>query len=170
MTVSDLGDRAVARKSGAALTDGRPNRHDDGGMRTWSLTLARGAVVAALSTALLASSPAGAQTSDEKLDDFRARAEQGDADAQAALGLMYAYGAGVPEDHSEAVHWFRLAAEQGVATAQFNLGVSYSTGRGVPEDDREAMRWYRLAAEQGYADAQINLGPCMALLKRVWVD
>ena len=84
--MSDLGDRAAARKSGAALTDGRPNRHDDGGMRTWSLTLARGAVVPALAAALLAAGCAGGQTSDEKLENLRARAEQGDADAQFGLG------------------------------------------------------------------------------------
>ena len=137
-------------------------------MRTWSLSLARGAAVAALSTALLASSPAGAQTSDEKLDDararieellletrenIRARAEQGDASAQVNLGVMYADGEGVPQDYSEAVRWYRLAAEQGDADAQFNLGIMYANGEGVPQDYSEAMRWFQLAAEQGDASA-----------------
>ena len=145
MTVSDLGDRAVARKSGAALTDGRPNRHDDGGMRTWSLTLARGAVVPALAAALLAAGCAGGQTSDEKLENLRARAEQGDADAQFGLGVMYDDGEGVPEDDREAVRWFRLvrlAAKQGDASAQLFLGHMYADGEGVPQDYVQAHKWF----------------------------
>ena len=159
-TVSGPGDPAGERKRSATLTDGRPNRHGDGGMRTWSLSLARGAAVAALSAALLAASPAGAQTSDEKLDDARARieklllaAEQGDASAQFNLGVMYADGEGVPQNYSEAVRWYRLAAEQGDASAQFNLGIMYANGEGVPQDYSEAMRWFQLAAEQGDASA-----------------
>ena len=59
----------------------------------------------------------------EEVEELRARAEQGDADAQANLGLMYYNGEGVPQDYAEAVRWFRLAAEQGDADAQYNLGV-----------------------------------------------
>ncbi len=43
-------------------------------------------------------------------DDFDAvkkAAEQGDVDAQYNLGVMYAYGDGVPEDDAEAVRWYR---------------------------------------------------------------
>ena len=53
---------------------------------------------------------------------MRAPAEQGDAEAQFNLGVMYANGRGVPQDDSEAVRWYRLAADQGHAGAQFNLG------------------------------------------------
>ena len=85
-------------------------------------------------------------------------AEQGDAEAQLNLGVMYAHGVGAPENKAEAVRWFRLAAEQGDVKAQFNLGVMYDNGDGIPEDDAEAVRWYRLAAEQGDVNAQLNLG------------
>ena len=85
-------------------------------------------------------------------------AEQGDVDAQAYLGLMYAEGKGVPEDDAEAVKWFLKAAEQGNAYAQYNLGFMYAEGEGVPEDDAEAVKWYRKAAEQGNVDAQHKLG------------
>ena len=54
-------------------------------------------------------------------DDLRARADQGDAEAQFALGAVYATGRGVPQDAREAVRWFRLAAEQGHAAAQASL-------------------------------------------------
>ena len=42
---------------------------------------------------------------------YRLAADQGHADAQYNLGLMYAKG--VPEDDAEAVRWYRLAADQG---------------------------------------------------------
>ena len=53
---------------------------------------------------------------------LRPLAEQGHADAQHNLGVMYINGRGVPQDYAEAVKWFRLAAEQGHAVAQYNLG------------------------------------------------
>ena len=49
-------------------------------------------------------------------------AEQGHANAQFDLGVIYDNGDGVPQDYAEAVKWYRMAAEQGYATAQFNLG------------------------------------------------
>ena len=59
---------------------------------------------------------------------FLVHAEQGDADAQFNLGVMYANGRGVLKDEAEAVRWSRLAAEQGDADAQFSLGVMYANG------------------------------------------
>ena len=90
--------------------------------------------------------------------ELRPLAEQGDAEAQYNLGVIYDRGQGVTQDYAEAVKWYRKAAEQGDARAQGNLGVMYSTGRGVPQDYAEAAKWFRKAAEQGWADAQHNLG------------
>ena len=90
-------------------------------------------------------------------------AEQGHANAQTNLGLMYDNGDGVPEDDKQAVKWYRLAVKKGLAAAQYNLGVMYFNGQGVPEDDKQAAKWFRLAAEQGYADAQSNRGDMYAL-------
>tara|TARA_R110000765_G_scaffold324976_2_gene416497 strand:+ start:916 stop:1131 length:216 start_codon:yes stop_codon:yes gene_type:complete len=61
----------------------------------------------------------------ETVSWYRLAAEQGDADAQYNLGIMYDTGRGVPENDAEAVRWYRLAAEQGDANAQFNLGGMY---------------------------------------------
>ena len=94
----------------------------------------------------------------DAIAELRRQAEQGDADAQYNLGVMYRDGAGVPQDDAEAVHWIRLAADQGNAEAQAMLGAMYSGGRGVPLDQAEAVRWIRLAAEQGDAETQFNLG------------
>ncbi len=44
-------------------------------------------------------------------------AEEGDAFAQASLGLMYYDGEGVPKDYQEAAKWYRMAAEEGDAFA-----------------------------------------------------
>ena len=89
---------------------------------------------------------------------FRSLAERGNAKAQAALGVIYARGQGVPQDDVEAVRWYRRAAERGLAGAQLNLGFMYAKGRGVPRDDAEAVGWFHHAAEQGNAEAQASLG------------
>ncbi len=92
------------------------------------------------------------------LQEFKPLAEQGHAQAQFNLGVMYSEGQGVAQDDRQAVDWFRKAAEQGFAGAQNNLGAMYDKGRGVAQDDRQAVDWYRKAAEQGFAKAQNNLG------------
>jgi len=61
-------------------------------------------------------------------------AEQGVAEAQFNLGLMYYNGQGVRQDYAEAVRWYRQAAEQGNAEAQNNLGAMYAIGQGVRQD------------------------------------
>jgi hypothetical protein len=52
---------------------------------------------------------------------FRLAAEQGDVDAQFALGVMYAMGRGALQDDAEAMIWFHKSATQGHADAQHNL-------------------------------------------------
>ena len=47
--------------------------------------------------------------------------QQGHADAQYNLGVMYANGSGVPKDEVKAVEWYRKAAQQGHAHAQSKL-------------------------------------------------
>ena len=74
-------------------------------------------------------------------------AEQGNAQAQFNLGVMYDQGQGVRQDDAQAAQWFRKAVEQGVAEAQYNLGVMYANGKGVHQDYAQAVQWYRKAAE-----------------------
>ncbi|MFO1058488.1 MAG: tetratricopeptide repeat protein [Dongiaceae bacterium] len=88
----------------------------------------------------------------------RRLAEQGNAAAQLALGVMYGEGQGVPPDGVQAGKWVRKAAEQGYAPAEERLGAMYSTGYwGVPRNPSEAVSWTRKAADQGWAMAQHNL-------------
>jgi transposase len=86
-------------------------------------------------------------------------AEQGNADAQFNLGVMYDNGEDVPQDHAEAARWYRRAAEQEHASGQYNLGTMYAFGEDVPQDHAEALKSYRRAAEQGNADAQSEPPP-----------
>jgi hypothetical protein len=98
---------------------------------------------------------------DDKLavEWYRKAAEQGHANAQNSLGVMYVRGrGGLPQDDKQAVEWYRKAAEQGNAYAQNNLGVMYANGRGgLPQNEELAVEWYRKAAEQGNTDAQAAL-------------
>lgn len=89
---------------------------------------------------------------------FRRYSDQGNAVAQATLGVMYNLGRGVPNDPAEAVRLFRLAVDRGLPMAQANLAEMYQMGRGVSQDSDEAARLLRLAADQGYALAQTSLG------------
>ena len=59
------------------------------------------------------------------LAEFRPLAEQGDANAQSNLGVMYYNGQGVAQDYGEAARLYRLAAQQGHADAQRALGILY---------------------------------------------
>jgi TPR repeat protein len=44
---------------------------------------------------------------------FLAQAEQGDVDAQYAIGLIYAEGRGIAQDEASAFYWLSRAVEQG---------------------------------------------------------
>jgi hypothetical protein len=79
------------------------------------------------------------------LKEWKPLAEQGRAEAQAGLGVMYDLGDGVSQDYAAAARWYRLAAEQGDAKAQNNLGFLYEYGQGVARDQVKALMWYRLA-------------------------
>jgi TPR repeat protein len=90
--------------------------------------------------------------------EFHAAAEEGHADSQFNLGLMYENGIGVSKDEKEAVAWYLKAALQGNSNAQYNLAVLYENGRGSDVNFSQAHQWYRKAAVQGDGLAVGNLG------------
>lgn len=90
--------------------------------------------------------------------EFRALADQGDAQGQNGLGVLYANGWGVPKDEHTAATWYSLAVNQGLAIAQYNLAGLYENGKGVPQNYQEALRLYRLSADQGFAMPTFSLG------------
>ena len=111
-----------------------------------------------LSGVLWCATTGWSQAADE-LENLRARATQGDAEAQNALGNAYTNGQlGLPPDFAEALKWYRLAGDKKFAAAQFNLGLVSELGRGCVKDEAQTFKYYLLAAEQGYAPAQFNVG------------
>ena len=100
----------------------------------------------------------------ERFKATKIKAEQGDADAQHNLGLMYYRGHGMPKDYLEAVKWFRKAAEQGHAQAQFLLASMYYLGRGVPQNDIESYAWCLLARANEFEEVSKTISTLEKLL------
>ena len=73
------------------------------------------------------------------LKEFKPLAEQGSAEAQFNLPLMYEYGEGVTKDYAKAVKSYRKAADQEIAIAQYNLGMMYKNGSGATQDSVNAL-------------------------------
>lgn len=125
----------------------------------------------ALAVLLQAASIASAETFDEGLAALRsddalraeqiwlALADQGDGQAQYALGTLYEQGyPGVPQDVAKAIIWYQRSADQGVASAENNLALIYATGRGVERDPANALQLWLSAADKGHVQAQYNAG------------
>jgi hypothetical protein len=70
----------------------------------------------------------------------RARAERGDAAAQAELCHLYDDGLGVPRDRSQELHWCQMAADLfndllacGSWTTRYSIGLTYRFGRNIAQ-------------------------------------
>ena len=70
-------------------------------------------------------------------------AEQGHAEAQFNLGVLYFNGQGVKQDFVNAKKWFEKAAKQGHAEAQCCLAGLYIQGLGVKQDLMNAKKMAR---------------------------
>ena len=88
--------------------------------------------------------------------EWTALAEQGNAQAQFGLGVLYANGHGVLKDFKQAAKWYRKAAKQGNAGAQLGLGVLYANGQGVVKDNAYAHMWLSIAETNGAERAAKN--------------
>jgi TPR repeat protein len=68
----------------------------------------------------------------QSLEQVRKQGEQGDVNAQFALGFMYQEGKpqGVPQDYAEAARWYRLAADQGNTPQCTSLVLCTLTAKG----------------------------------------
>ena len=100
----------------------------------------------------------------EAVSWYQKAAEQGLAEAQTNLGVMYDNdnGEGVTQDKHKAASWYQKAAKQGDASAQTNLGLMYDNGEGVITDEREAYIWWSIAQVNG------NESATTALRKTKW--
>jgi TPR repeat protein len=78
-------------------------------------------------------------------------ANNGDAEAQFNLGLMYEMGLGIEEDFELAFEWYFKSAEQGYAKSQYNVGVFLAIGKGVEKNVELAKKWIIKADKNGYS-------------------
>jgi Sel1 repeat len=114
-----------------------------------------GAIIVAVAAAGLANAaPADPRDHDPATPHYAA-AIQGNADAQAALGTLYAKGEGVPRSDTYAFQWFLRAAEQNHAQAQLALSGMFANGQGVARHDVLAYKWAYLA-ETNAPDADVR--------------
>lgn len=100
----------------------------------------------------------------------KAKAEQGDVDAQYQLAKLYKAGKGVAKSDQTAVQWYRAVASQKDARGQSMLGVMYTNGLGVDRDYDVAIKWFMKAAAQDSPHAKYNLGYMHAVGKGVPSD
>jgi TPR repeat protein len=94
----------------------------------------------------------------EALENARARAEKGDASAQAMLGRAYYEGLGVKRDYATALEWLNKAVARNNADAMFFLGLLYEHGYGVAQNIPKAVELFDRAASlhQRYAEMEVK--------------
>lgn len=83
-------------------------------------------------------------------------AEDGVAEAQAMLGLLYARGKGVAQDFQKSFALFQSAASKGDPEGQYYMGYSYLEGNGVKADQVTALAWFIQAAARGHEEALVE--------------
>ena len=87
------------------------------------------------------------------------RANNGDAEAQYELGIMYFTGTNdTQQSYVKAAEWLQKAANKNHVHAQFYLGILYNRGDGLPKNFSKAAEWIGKASESGLAEAQYSLG------------
>ena len=82
-------------------------------------------------------------------------ANQGNAQSQYELGLMYELGMGIDKDLDQAFIWYQKSANQAYAKAQYNLGIFYALAKGVDKDIQQSKYWIRKANENGYSGGSV---------------
>ena len=89
-----------------------------------------------------------------------ARADSGEAKAQAQLAFAYLRGDGVEKNALSALRWASQAAGRGEPVAQYLLGTLYQKGPqrpGITADPPRAFKLFTAAAEKGNIKAMHNL-------------
>ena len=79
----------------------------------------------------------------------RRAAEEGNADAQNELSVLYSKGYGVAKNEKVAFKWCKLAAEQGYAFAAARLATLLYAGTEVEKDLITAYKWIKVALKYG---------------------
>jgi hypothetical protein len=89
---------------------------------------------------------------------LQAAAKANNVDAMHELGLLYAQGSEVAQDHGKAKHWWDKAAAAGHADSMSDLGTQYAQGLGGLKDAGIAQNLWERAAAAGHDGAMLKLG------------
>ena len=81
---------------------------------------------------------------------FENLASKGDAEAQYALGLIYADGEGVKQDYIKAKEGYKKSDNKGYEEDQHNVGVMYANGYGAKQDYKIAKIYFGQACDGGH--------------------
>ncbi len=92
--------------------------------------------------------------------DFKALAEEGDAEAQYQLGMLLLFGQGVRQRVDEGIEWLKRAADSGSYLAANELAQIYTSGREVAPDEQEAMKWIERATQLGKQQPEVTDEGC----------
>lgn len=85
----------------------------------------------------------------DDIDSLKRAAEDGDANAQLRMGMLYYSGKGVERSLEDTFKWFSAAAQQNNPEAQFRLASMYEKGEGIKRSLEDAAEWYSKAAANG---------------------
>jgi TPR repeat protein len=85
---------------------------------------------------------------------FGKAADQGFAEAQYNLAVIYFEGKGIAQDKVKAGEFFLKAAMQGMADAALEYGVMVFRGDGVAKNEEIGAQWLLVAAQRGNVIAQ----------------
>lgn len=114
----------------------------------------------------LAVPPASSFAEERAEDSLRARALNGDVQAQFDLANEYFYGTATRRKNPMlAAHWYRVAAQADAPAAIFNYALCLDQGIGVERDPVAAAEHYRRASEMGFMPARFNYA--MVLLRGI---
>lgn len=92
------------------------------------------------------------------ITNWKKAAENGNADAQYMLGLLYLAGKGVDKNNDLGIDYIKKAAHQDMPEAQAMLGAIYFEDQVIKRDVKESKKWLDIAASNGYAKSQYYLG------------
>jgi uncharacterized protein len=119
------------------------------------------------------------ESNQNAFDEWLNLAEEGDANAQYNIALMFAdavyyyesvneiSGDDVNGNKKSSFYWSNKSANQGNIEAQFLLGKSYYYGEGILMNPPLGIQYITLSAQQGYAPAQERLGEYFAKGEKV---
>ncbi len=91
--------------------------------------------------------------------EWRLSAQEGYPEAQTALGHLYFYGIGIPQNYREALKWYEKVPQQKDPEALQNMGTIYANGLGgVRQDLKKAFELYLMDANLGHKGGQFFVG------------